>query len=166
MLASTPIPIDKIIPAIPGSVIVKLDKNGKNPDIAASDNEVCPSRAMQAIKPGNRYKIKTNMQIIDSAITAAIPIAVRAAEPTVGLIEPKLVVSKANGKAPALIFDASDDASLAVKSPVIEAVPSVIAVFTVGADIIISSIHIDIVSPLSLSVASANFSVPSSVKFS
>ena len=53
-LASTPMPMARIMPAMPGSVRVKLLNTGKKPDTAAMVPATWPSRPMQATKPGRR----------------------------------------------------------------------------------------------------------------
>lgn len=83
-------------------------------------------------------------------------IALSADAPNVGLTVLKFVVTS-KGNAPALILFAKSEASAAVKSPVIEHLPSEITEFTVGAEIMVSSIQIEIICPCKRSVASANF---------
>ena len=51
--ASTPIPIDRIIPAIPGSVSEDALLNAKKPVIAANIPATCPVSAITATKPGS-----------------------------------------------------------------------------------------------------------------
>ena len=75
-------------------------------------------------------------------------IALRAPEPRVGDIVLKLEVSSLKGKAPELILSAKLFALSASKLPVITALPSVIASFTVGAEIILLSIQIEMASPV------------------
>ena len=84
-------------------------------------------------------------------------IALSADAPNVGLTVLKFVVTSLKGNAPALILFAKSEASAAVKSPVIEHLPSEITEFTVGAEIMVSSIQIEIICPCKRSVASANF---------
>ena len=103
------------------------------------------------------------------AIIPARTIALREPSPIVGEIVLKLEVSILNGSAPEFIWSASFLAdSYVVNEPEITASPSVIAVLTVGADIMVLSIHIEIgVSlPASSVVASANLSLPESLRTS
>lgn len=84
MLASTPMPMERIIPAIPGRVRVEELMPGKKPVKAAIISATCPIRAMTATTPGSRYTASIKMQISTKAITAARIIASRAPSPMVG----------------------------------------------------------------------------------
>ena len=55
MLASTPIPILRIIPAIPGRVRVKEGTSGSSRVTDATIITICPVRAKSPTKPGRRY---------------------------------------------------------------------------------------------------------------
>ena len=101
--------------------------------------------------------------MIINAIIPAYAIATSEFSPSVALILPLLTVSSWKGNAPALILLARSVASLAVKSPSICALPSVIAEFTVGAESIISSIQIEIVLLTYCDVISPKVLAPSSV---
>ena len=84
--------------------------------------------------------------------------------PIVGSMVLKLEVSILKGKAPEFILSARLLADSYVKSPEITAFPSVIAVLTVGLEIIVLSIHMEIGvdEPASSAVAEANLSFPDS----
>ena len=101
ILASTPIPMERITPAMPGKVRVKLGTKLKKPETQARDKATCPSRAMQATKPGTLYTININRQTSTKAIAPAKAIAFRAEAPRVGLMVLRFVVSSLKGKAPA-----------------------------------------------------------------
>ena len=75
----------------------------------------------------------------------------------------ELTVSSLNGRAPALILFARAVADSASKLPVICALPSVIAAFTVGKEIITSSIQIEIVWLRYFVVISPKSCLPSSL---
>ncbi len=116
---------------------------------------------MTAIRPGRRNTISMNSDTSAKAMQPARNIASSEESPSEGLMELKFVVESLNGSAPALIFAASAEASCAVKLPVMVHFPSVMTASTLGAEIITSSIQMEIVWPFRRSVASANFFAPS-----
>ena len=130
--ASTPMPMERIRPAMPGRVMVKEFILGKNPDTAAKHMPICPARLMTATTPGSRKQTIISTAITRKAMTPAISMALSAWLPRVGARELKLEVSKAKGSAPAWIWAARVVASSLVKEPEITALPSVICSFTVG----------------------------------
>ena len=98
-----------------------------------------------------------------NAIAAARRIASSEPSPIVGEMVLKLLVSILKGSAPEFIWSASFLALSLVKLPVMTALPFEIALLTVGADIIVLSIQIEIGvdEPASSDVAAANLLVPS-----
>ena len=80
------------------------------------------------------------MTIKAQVINPAITIAFKAPSPIVGEMVLKLVVSNANGNAPALILSANSY----VKFPLMVAFPSEITALTDGAEIMVLSIQIEI----------------------
>ena len=100
MFASTPTPIERMMPAIPGSVIVKLFANGKKPETAAKVIAIWPSSVSIATKPGRRNTRIMKTPITPKAITPAIIIASSDFMPIVGFTVLKFEVSSANGSAP------------------------------------------------------------------
>ena len=106
-----------------------------------------------------------------NATAPAITIASRAPIPRVGEIEEKFSVSSLNGSAPPLILSARDLASSAVNAywpepPEMIASPLGICWLTFGAEIMVSSIQIEIFCPTKRPVASANSFAPSLVSLS
>ena len=85
-LASTPMPMARMIPAIPGRVSVKLDRKGKKPDTAATDRASCPIRANTATTPGSRYRQIMKIAISTKATAPAMTIESLAPVPRVGSI--------------------------------------------------------------------------------
>ena len=53
IFASTPIPTERMIPAIPGIVRIELFIKSKYPETNASIPATCPARAMTATAPGS-----------------------------------------------------------------------------------------------------------------
>ena len=84
------------------------------------------------------------MTIKAQVINPAITIAFKAPSPIVGEMVLKLVVSNANGNAPALILSASSFADSYVKFPLMVAFPSEITALTDGAEIMVLSIQMEI----------------------
>ena len=78
-------PMARIMPAMPGSVRVKLLNTGKKPDTAAMVPAIWPSRPMQATKPGRRYTLIMNTQMSTKAMMPAITMASRLWLPRLGL---------------------------------------------------------------------------------
>ena len=86
--ASTAIPKDRIMPAIPGSVSVYWGT-----DIAKSCRQVWNARPRQATKPGNRYFTTIKTQIRTNAPIPAATMISRAEAPREGLIVLKFRVA-------------------------------------------------------------------------
>ena len=84
-LASTPMPMARIMPAMPGRVRVKLSKTGKYPDTKAKVAATCPSRAMLAKNPGRRYRTVIKQKMRPKAMHPASTMAPRLFSPKVGL---------------------------------------------------------------------------------
>ena len=63
--------MERITPAMPGKVRVKLGTKLKKPETQARDKATCPSRAMQATKPGTLYTININRQTSTKSDRAA-----------------------------------------------------------------------------------------------
>ena len=134
-LASTPMPIERIIPAIPGMVSVKLSTPPNRPLVQASIPAICPRRAMEATNPGTRYFKIIMITMAAKAIIPASSITLREASPRVGLIT-RMVSSmvRAKGSEPALILSARALDSSAFCIPVMMALPFVITELTLGAE--------------------------------
>ena len=130
--ASTPMPIERIRPAIPGRVMVKEFILGKNPDTAAKHMPICPARLITATTPGSLKQTIISTAITIKAMIPAISMAFSAWLPKVGARELKFEVSSAKGSAPACIWAARVVASSLVNVPEITALPSVIWASTLG----------------------------------
>ena len=126
--ASTAIPIDRIIPAIPGSVSVMWSVFRKN-----SSRIVYNVSAIEARNPGTRKMIIIIRKMIPSPIAPAISDVRRASEPSLAPTTWEDSSLRVSGSAPILIVLARFDASSKSSIPSIWALPPLICSLTTGA---------------------------------
>ena len=133
-LASTAIPIDRMIPAIPGRVSV-ISNRFKRITI----NAVYILNAMLAAIPITQYTASINITTSTKPTAAAFRLVLIAALPSCAPTTLERSSSSSSFSPPIRMVEARESASSKVKLPVICAFPSVITAFTPGALIIPSS---------------------------
>ena len=86
-LASTPMPMLRMMPAMPGRVRVKEGISGSSRVTDATMNTTCPSRASTPTKPGSRYFSSMKMATRAKAMIPASTMTSLAPRPRVGEME-------------------------------------------------------------------------------
>ena len=131
-MASTAIPIDKIIAAIPGKV-----KTIPIAEIAQSSKSTYNSKAISAIRPKMLYISIISMNTHRSPIAPAMILILSAFSPIVAVCTDEVTSLSSTGSAPPLIRAARLDASSLSKPPplVISHELELIVLLTVGAEI-------------------------------
>ena len=131
-MASTAIPIDKIIAAIPGKV-----KTIPIAEIAQSSKSTYNSKAISAIRPKMLYISIISMNTHSRPIAPAMILILSAFSPIVAVCTDEVTSLSSTGSAPPLIRAARLDASSLSKPPplVISHELELIVLLTVGAEI-------------------------------
>ena len=160
-LASTAIPMDRIIPAIPGKV--KVISNSHSANTVNAEYKI---NARLAVKPGTRYITIIKSITSTRPMAAAFKLVEMASSPNCAPTTFECSSSNSREREPIRMVEASSSAASKLSIPSICAVPPEIASFTLGALIVSPSYTIGIAFPTLLAVASANFCAPSSVNVS
>ena len=134
--ASTAIPIDRIIPAIPGKVKVITSLNNDNVMIIKNTYN---TSANTLTKPGKKYTATINTATRIKPITAACKQVVIASEPSCAPTTLERNSCNSSFNAPLRMLDARRSASSAFPIPLITACPSLITTPTRGTLINLSS---------------------------
>ena len=133
---STAIPIERIIPAIPGRV-----RTAPSAAIAANTTRTYSDSARSAMSPSNPYATSIIRKTIARPMIPALTDLTRALAPMVAVSTEELTSVRDAGSAPPLIRDDVCEASSFEKPPclVISQLLLFITLFAVGAEITLSS---------------------------